>query len=437
MNPDLMLVVANVLVCAWRCGMNLRRGSLLWIAWALLTYFALCCVPLAGTQELSWYRGFTAEFVTAKHDSIEKALRFALAFSAVMALVDVVLSRIWRREAGPADAYPVSEHGMRWVGLRWLLLGFWLVGGAIYLWQMRASGYRDYVEGASWALVFFWAATPLIVLHAMQRQWGWALLLCLPYLYLAVHLTVRSFALLSLVPLLVVALQQAMRTSGRRISYARFLRNGAAVVAVLLVVSFVFNQYKKSDIVLPDSGMPFGFAQVVAMADREGQQVGVAGLQLYGWNYIHPFMRLVGLQRPDIVDTPAVIARLLEGVPDDWPVYFHYPALVWSDAYLAFGWWGLWLAALWAGVLRLWDWAMARNALLSSLLLPFFCWHCYMLVRGAIAVASAPMAYAFYLVLIAYLLAFGARVVERGVPANVGRSATEPATQSRLANLMA
>lgn len=57
---------------------------------------------------------------------------------------------------------------------------------------------------------------------------------------------------------------------------------------------------------------------------------------------------------------------------------------------------------------------MRRNQPLLVLLLPFFSWHCYMMARGAIAVASVPVAYALYLAAIPMLLALGGGLLRRG-----------------------
>lgn len=216
----------------------------------------------------------------------------------------------------------------------------------------------------------------------------------------------RSFALLSLVPIILIGFFQVR---GSQLLSARFWKVLAfmALGGVLLVaVSIYISRSKTGEFAFPDSKMPFGVVQVVGMVDQTDTYTGFGSLQLYGWNYINPFMHLFNIAKPAVVDTPVVIARLLDGVPESWPVYFHYPALLWSDAYLSFGWLGLSLAILWAVVLCSWEWLMTRNEFILSMLIPFFCWHCYMLVRGAVAIATVPIAYSLYISLIVYLFTF-------------------------------
>ena len=267
--------------------------------------------------------------------------------------------------------------------------------------------------GIEWAIVLFWASSPLITVIAMQKRWLPATVLCLPFIYFALHLQVRSFALLSLVPVIVVGFYQIANDPAARLRFARTIRYGVVGGIALVTLSIWVSKYKTGEVAFPDSGMPFGVVQVVTLADRFDARTGFNSLALYGWNYINPFMRLVGVMPPDLDDVPVVVARLLEGVPEDWPVYFHYPALLWTDAYLSFGWNGLWLAVLWAAIYCVWDAVMRQSPLVLALLLPYFVWHSYMWARGAIAIASVPIAYALYFSFFAFAIVYGVRLFER------------------------
>lgn len=410
---DIAIAVLNAALCIWRAVAAIRAGRLAAIFWVLIAYFAVFFLPVAATEEIVWRRGFLDEVITTRHDIIHKTLIYVLAFNVVMIAADVLVGRLLRPKSSAAPGWEIDAAQGSWRVVQSLLVAYWLFGGVWYLWQIRAESYTDYVEGASWAAVIFWASSPLIVLLAMQRRWLLAFTACLPFLYCAVHLAVRSFALLSLVPLLIVGFYQLVGRHGGRLLSGRLLRYVAVAGGILVGISIGISQFKNKLITLPDSYMPFGVAQVVTVTDRLGASTGFASIELYFWNYISPFVRLFGGTKPDIVDTPVIIARLLEGMPSDWPVFFHYPALIWSDAYLSFGWAGLALGPIWVLVIALWEVAMRRNQALLVLLLPFFSWHCYMLARGAIAVASVPVAYALYLAAIPMLLVLGGGLLRR------------------------
>jgi hypothetical protein len=404
MQVDLVLAVLNILLCGWRAIVTLRKGRLIAIPWILITYFAVFFVPVSLTDEVKWVRGFFAEPAVADHTVIHKAMLFVVAFNAIFAVSEMLCWQLMRRQRDPRLEWTLSLAATERRVLYTVFSAYWLIGGGWYVWTTMHAGYRDYVEGASWAVVFFWASSPLIVISAMRKQWLLASILCLPYLYFAVHLAVRSFALLSLIPMLVVGFYQVVNSASFSRIFWRLVRYSALVGVVLVGLSIYVSQYKNGEIGFPDSRMPFGVVEVMAMADKFHRFVGFDGMVLYGWNYINPFMKLFGVMKPDIADTPNVIADLLEGVPKNWPVYFHYPALLWTDAYMSFAWFGLWMAVMWAVIICAWESLMRRNQLLMALLLPYFCWHSYMLVRGAVAIASVPLAYAFYFSLFPFLI---------------------------------
>lgn len=403
---DVALALINVAVCVWRLSASVRSRRLISIVWFLILYFSVFFIPVALTSEFEFVRGFVDEHQTVRHESIHKVVLFVFVFNGILALSESMFAKlcsgVFRKSAWTMPERLANEG---YIGVVYLF--YWAIGGAWWALQTWSTGYREYVEGSSWGAVLFWASSPAIVLAAMRRRWAVSLVLSIPFLYFCVHLQVRSFALLSLVPLFVVGALQVLGRESRRQVSGRLLRYGIIAGTVLVSLSIYVNLYKTGTISLPDSDMPFGAAETVAMVDRFHARVGFDGLILYAWNYINPFLKLFRIPRPEIADTPNVIAGLLEGIPGNWPVYFHYPALLWSDAYISFGWAGLSLAPFWAIVIVIWEATMKRNELLLALLLPYFCWHSYMLVRGAIAVASVPVSYSLYFSLFPLALGVG------------------------------
>lgn len=435
MGVDLGLAIANLLLCGWRLFAALQTRRLMTLLWFLLAYFAVFFIPVTLETEVGWVRGFVGEQVTAGRVQIHNVMLFVFSFNLVLATADALLHKLFSRPV--ASSHWRLEPGAPGLGpLLWILLCYWIAGSAWYFWSTLGMSYRDYVEGASWSVVFLWASGPLVTLLALQRRWLFALVVCMPFIYFAIHLQVRSFALLSLVPLAVVGFYQVLDDSSARIRYGRLIRYASIAGGLLVALSIFVSQYKNGIVGFPDSGMPYGVLLSMTLADRYDERTGFTSLALYGWNYINPFMKLVQLDKPDLPDVPVVIARLLEGVPEDWPIYFHYPALLWSDAYLSFGWGGVALAVFWAAVLAIWEAALRRNPLLLALLLPYFVWHCYMLVRGAIAIASVPIAYALYFSFFAFFLASGLQLLRRKQAAMHSAEEEPPPMAVAPANLL-
>lgn len=414
MTLDIALAVISGALCVWRAVAAIRAKRISAIFWMLIAYFSLFFIPVAATEELRIWRGFLSEAIRVPHSVIHKAMLYVLAFNILLAATDIVVALIFRNQRASVSPWEHDASARGWTLVQNVLWAYWLVGGSWYLWQTKGWSYTSYVEGTSWAAVFLWASSPLIVLLSLQRRWALAFMACVPFLYCALHLAVRSFALLSIVPLMVVGFYQVLSRQGAGFMSRHLVRYIVLAGGTLTALSIGISQFKNKLITLPDSYMPFGVAQVMAMTDRLHESTGFSSLQLYGWNYISPFARLFGSSKPHIVDTPAIIARMLEGVPPDWPAYFHYPALIWSDAYLSFGWWGLVLAPLWMLVIALWEFGMRRSQRMLVLLLPYFTWHCYMLARGAVAIASVPVSYALYFSAMPMLIAFGIGILKKG-----------------------
>lgn len=434
MGVDLGLAIANIVLCAWRLTAAFKSRRLMAILWFLLAYFAIFFVPVALETQVTWMRGFLDERVTAGRVEIHNVMLFVFAFNLVLATADALFWKLFGSSNG-GPQWRLERSAPALGQLFWILIGYWIAGSLWYFWSTLGLTYRDYVEGASWSVVFLWASGPLVSLLALQRRWILALMVCVPFIYFAIHLQVRSFALLSLVPLAVVGFYQVLDDASTQIRYGRLFRYASIAGALLVALSIFVSQYKNGEVAFPDSKMPYGVLQTTTLADRYDERTGYTSLTLYGWNYINPFMKLLQIEKPAIPDVPVVIARILEGVPEDWPVYFHYPALLWTDAYLSFGWAGIALAVFWAAVLMIWEAAMRRNPLLLALLLPYFVWHCYMLVRGAIAIASVPVAYALYFSFFAFFLASGMELLRRRVATIGSDEAPQPMTVSP-ANLL-
>ncbi|MBC7322978.1 MAG: hypothetical protein H5T90_07740 [Acetomicrobium sp.] len=223
----------------------------------------------------------------------------------------------------------------------------------------------------------------------------------------ALLLRVRSFALLSLLPGLMVyflaSSSELAQDKGTQPLRKIMLRAAILSLATLPLL----NLAKRNFYFLPDPSLGKAMPIIFAAAERAHLELRFNSLFLWSSNILNPLLKAysaVTLHRIRLpIDTPVYIANLYDGVPLDWPVYFHYPTLWFTDAFVSFGFYGIAMAFIWALVNSLWELAMLRLPSALPLLLPFFCWHTYMLIRGAPAIASVPLSYAFYVSAAIYL----------------------------------
>lgn len=409
----LLIALANLAFCGSRLYATLRSGRFIAIVWFLLTYFAVFFLPVSVEQEIRHMRGFTAQVVTISRDDIYSVIIFVFCFNLIFFMSEYLFSRIFNTGRLRTD-WTLSTKDKYFTRLEYIFAGLLVFGTVVYGLTSQAHTYRDFVEykGSNWGKVFLMAGAPLVTIAALRKRYLIALLGCLPFIYFSMKLHIRSFALLSLAPVAIIYLLQYLAaTRGRLFSDIKKLLVIALFSFLLLATSVAIVLSKRggdglmATQVFPDSGMPYGTTVLMTLIDKYGVQTGFDALTLYGLNIVNPFVKLLDLPRPDIDDPPVVMAAIYDGVPSWWDIYYHYPALWYTDAYLAFGDSGLWMAVFWGLVFVFLEYLLKRNVFIFSLLLPFLTWHAYMAVRGATAGAAVPFSYAAYVVVLAALAA--------------------------------
>lgn len=409
---SISIAAINLTVSVVRLWRALVSRRLIAVVWLLIAYFSLFLVLLAVNGPYGMYRGFIGERVTVKVETIQYVCEYVLIFNILFALSEIGVWKIFGLKRTQIE-WRLSTQYPGLSILKMVFLGF-LVGGTILYWfTMQGLGYRSYVEfkESNWPIVFLWASSPWIMLNVLQKKYFLGILGIIPFLFFAFYLDIRSFALLSLVPAAIIFYFQSIQeTDGRRIKITRLLAKGFVIFGIFVALSTAI-MYKKSEDMsakggegLPDAGIVYGMGMAFEMTKRLDVYTGYNSLIKYSLNTINPFLRLFQIETPVIEDTPVYIAFLIDGVPKGWPVYFHYPTLWYADAYVSFGQWGVLLGLLWGLILSLWERLMLKHALLIGLFLPFYVWHAYMLVRGAIAGATVPFTYAIYVVAIVPLV---------------------------------
>lgn len=421
------VAIINLILACWRLYRSLQGLRLIAMSWLLLAYHGLFLIPLTISGKFSTYRNFVGDVLVVSPETIRYLALFVLAFNAVFAVAEVLTWRVSSGKGLRPAAWELRGDPTWLKGAKGILLGCLLGGAILYWFKMEGGGYRSYVEfrGSNWPQVFFWASSPLIVILALQRRYIPALLGCLPFLFFATYLKIRSLVLLSLIPVMVVFYYQFVSQSMlRKKQILKPILVGCALFFFLVGVSIAVTYKKAADVSgiantpgqitgLPDAGMIYGSSLVFQATLESGQHLGFNGLERYLLNIVNPFVRLFQIQ-PRALEDPAVyMAWIIDGVPKNSLVFYHYPTLWYADAFLAFGLGGLLLAVLWGVIFSAWEAFMTRNSLIIAVLLPFYIWHCYFLIRGTITGATAPIAYATYISVAIMLLVTPARYLRK------------------------
>ncbi len=403
---------------------SVRTAKGVSVVWFMNAYFSWFFLMMVNNGPYARSRGFTGEVITVTQTAInylaiyafEFNLLFLLSFAVVWALLrGGKCSEMWSASSGESSAKgAIATFAL-----------FLIVGSILYWIKMRGVGYRGYVEfqyqGSNWPAVFLWASAPLVCIFSMKKKFLLAGVCATPFLFFAYHLNVRSFALLSLIPLSIIYFFQHAKTE-RRFSAGslRLFVKGLPIILALVATSMFVTYEKQSRLRgvpeqgqltgMPDAGLVYGAGLIFATELNGYTNVEFNSLRKYLANIASPFIKLYSklfsFKEKPIEDTPVVMARIIDGVPKNYEIYHHYPVLWYSDAVLSFGHYGVLFGILWGVVAAIWERLLRISWMVTSILLPFYCWHMYMLVRGAIAVAAAPISYALYVALLVFIIAF-------------------------------
>jgi hypothetical protein len=395
------IAVINTVFVSWRAWIALRDRRLMAVIWILLTYFAALILFNSASGEFHYTLGFTAEQLFVSWVDLVRTNAFVLVANICFAVGDITgrgLFRNWRRPTAR-----MVEVDRRYDFVLAIYVGLLIVGGVTYWLKTRGWDYQAYVEAneSNWPQVVFFAASPGVVLSMLRRRWILAAAFVAAYTYFAVQFQVRSFFLISMCPAILWLAMTRLRTE--RLFNRRLVIRGTLAAAMLIVASAVITASRlgalqPGDLFLPEGDLPMYMQVAFHQIDRTGTTTGFDSLEHYWFGMARLAYRVSGDRAPTRPDPPVIVAQLVTGYtrarPDDQ--YLHYPSLWYTDAYLAFGWAGVSLGVLWGLVLTMSEHLTRRGLLSTATLLPFFCWHAYMLVRGAPAIASSTMALPVY-----------------------------------------
>jgi hypothetical protein len=403
---NLLIAIINIIIATTGLYFSAKHKRLGLIVWILITYFMLCFLPVATSEQLVHIQNYTNRSFKVSQESIRSTLLFVLSFNSIFLIFDTLFYKLHRSTAGNLVKSPIFRHADITQSIFVICLAY---GAAFYYLSTRDFAYTDYVGNiASWPVVFLFCSASGICLAALRRNYLVAALMTIPFIYFMVHLKVRSFALLSAIPLVYILILQLAANGKSLFTSWKTYSIALPLFAVLLLgANYAMNtkQNKQRDTsFFPDSQMPFGCAIIIDGIKKTHRSSGFDGLILYANNISNPFKRLLGLHAPDIVDPPVIMAQIYEGFNRETQIKYHYPVLWYTDAYLAFGGLGLLLAIFWAAIFNLFEKVATHSAATLCVFLPAFCWHAYMVVRGATSGSTVPFLYSVYFSLIIFCM---------------------------------
>jgi hypothetical protein len=252
---------------------------------------------------------------------------------------------------------------------------------------MINKDYLDYVtmNESAWAQAFLWAGSPAILYFAMRGKYLTSLLLCIPFVVIVFQLKVRSFALLSILPFIIYLIQNKSQSN-------KLIRNIVTGLSISLIV-YLFVFLRESN-TLPDALLPVYMNTVFEAHENYLLVEGLPGVKAYLLNIINPFLIVFGVNEYQYYDTPFYLASIIIGSEH---TVNHFPSLWYTDAYVNYGFGGIGLAILYGFIISLMTTILKLGNSAYCFLLPYYVWHNYLLVRGAISIATVPFSYSIYL----------------------------------------
>jgi hypothetical protein len=410
------IALLNLLLSLGRLYATFSQRRLIATVWFLISYFSFFELLLVFHGPFSHLSGMYGKMIYVNYDTIEYVSGYVLVCNILFAVSEMVVWRLFGRRCTD-ETWRVPRNFRLANAFRYIMAPVLIVSVAWYAIKMRGLGYAGYVgfKESNWPAVFTGASTPLISVCMMQRRYFWAMVATIPFIWFIFQMSIRSFALMSLIPVAaIVVYQRATAAESSKGGRAKFMIVAAGILSLLLCLGGLVSFFKSGHFEFPDAGLPQGMNVAVKQAAALKSYTGWNSLEIYGTNIISPFYRLFNVKIPRIISTPEHIAWLLEGVPPGGFSFFHFPMLWYSDAFVSFGAAGVFLGILWGVLISLAEAIMYRSSMLLAVLLPYYVWHWYMVCRGATDIATVQTAYCLYITIFFFMFA---RLFSAGGPA--------------------
>lgn len=271
-----------------------------------------------------------------------------------------------------------------------LYFGVFMLGAVVYFFESSSFDYAGYVSfrGVAYGWVLLIVGTSCLVTAYMRRNYVYVVTVLLIYGYFCVKTGVRSFLLMPLMPLAILALANSERNLGKKLTvYGGGLL--AAALALLLLRS-------SGELALPEIFLVHGLHVVFYSYAGNGQHT-VSPLVGFAMGFVNFFVK-ADLESYD----PAIrFAQDFFGftTPDG---FYHMPFTWYADSFAAQGEMGVLYGAVWALVIRGLKWLVSRDPLTLTAFLPQACWVAFFVIRGAAANSTNSITTALWLSIALY-----------------------------------
>lgn len=378
-----LLLVINLIFCSWVLYGYVKNRDLLSFVWIIITYYALF-ILISSFGEIVNEQGYVGTIIKTSEYTKEVVAMFVLSFNILFHVSMVVFGYVWkylridRLKLNKIERYDIAFYVMSF---------YVIVGGGFYYLQMSGKDYFDYVtmSESAWSQAFLWAGSPAILYFAHRGKYMTSLLLCIPFVVFVLQLKVRSFALLSVVPFIIYMLQNRQQSNA-------LIRNIISSASFILIV-YLFLFLRESN-TLPDAFLPVYMNTVFEAHESFLKVEGLPGINAYLLNMIRPFLIILGVSDYNYYDTPFYLASIITGSEN---TVNHFPSLWYTDAYVNYGYIGVTLSILFGFIISLMTVFVRSGYTAYCLFLPYYVWHNYLLIRGAVTIATVPFSYSLYL----------------------------------------
>ncbi len=277
-----------------------------------------------------------------------------------------------------------------------------LLSYSVYLLKMQGLGYAGFVEysGSDWSRVFLIYSVPIILLSYVRKNYIICFSAVLMIIYVAFYLQIRSFFILTLVPLLILI--WLLNDSENRID-KKYKLAFLSILSISLGISTLISLQKTGVIILPESGLPKNYFLVFDKITYGALNTGFNSLNGFFEGLFLPFFNILGGRTfISASDTPVYMASLIFDTDSFTDSFYHFPSLWYADSYVSFGIYGILLSFFWGWLIGTVDELVSKNIYTLVFFLPYATWFIIIIFRGAIANSTIAISLPFYLQIVTF-----------------------------------
>lgn len=401
-----MYIYFNIVLCLWGLIVSLKHKRLISFMWLLSFYFSIAILVNGVDTVIIHDAKFSGARWLISEDSQKNNVIFVLMFNCALAVGELFFLKFYKFELPRLKTANIQFRKI--LNIFRLSYGVALIASSfLYYLKMRGLGYTDYVEfkDSNWPFVFLFAASPFVTFSYVLGKKISIIVSLFIFIFFAFYLNVRSFLLISILPLLFCFIIKNFQIS-ENFNYGNFTRY---IKYVFLFLIFIFlgsflGYQRTGMITLPEFGLPVGM-HIIMDKFRAGYDcTGFNSLLVFMYGLLMPIYKIFDLQPPFVHDTPAIFAAIYEGFESKPTNYYHYPVLWYADAYASFRSYGILMGFFWGAFLVTYERLISISMLTFLIFIPFYSWTVYFLVRGAVGNSINSISYPLFLSFIVFII---------------------------------